>query len=71
MREFNNRLIQSIDFTDVIIPRVKSRVKISGIGVQDVGRLNKRILQDIERLRKVEENTAQKALVLSNTYFKI
>lgn len=71
MREFDSRLVQSNDFTEVIIPQVKSKVKIGGVNVQDVGKINKRILQDIERLRSVEENTAQKISVLSNTYFKI
>lgn len=71
MREFNSRLVQSIDFTEVITPQIKSRIKISGINVLDVERINKRILQDIKGLRNVEENTAQKASVLSNTYFKI
>lgn len=71
MREFNSRLVQSIDFTEVITPQIKSRIKISGINVLDVERINKRILQDIKGLRNVEENTAQKASALSNTYFKI
>ena len=71
MRDFDSRLVQSIDFTEVIIPQVKSKVKIGGVNVQDVGKINKRILQNVERLRSVEENTAQKISVLSNTYFKI
>ena len=44
MREFDSRLVQSIDFTEVIIPQVKSKVKIGGVNVQDVGKINKRIL---------------------------
>ena len=40
MREFNSRLVQSIDFTEVITPQIKSRIKISGINVLDVERIN-------------------------------
>ena len=57
--------------------KIKSRekiikiIKIGGVNAQGVRKINKRILQDIERLRGVEENTTQKVCILSNTYFKI
>lgn len=71
MRDFNDKLVQSIDFTKVIIPQISTKVKIGGINVQDIERINKRVIQDIEYLRNIDRNTIQERFSLLNSYFKI